>query len=88
MTREQIIAGLDCLSRYTCDGCPNYADRICPEVMTPEIAKAALELLIPAAPTHDTDDNDEVCYACGVCGGFLSRGWVYCPRCGRAVKWG
>ena len=53
MTREQIIAGLDCLSRYTCDGCPNYTDRNCPEVMTPEIAKAALAYIAELEAQND-----------------------------------
>lgn len=33
--REKAFKGLKCLIRDTCDGCPNYTDRNCPEDMTP-----------------------------------------------------
>lgn len=56
MTREQIIAGLECLSHHICPDCPNYGEKEkCPdgEVKTVEIARAALEYIAELEAQND-----------------------------------
>lgn len=99
--REKVIKGLECCSAMSgdeCQKCPyghECRDTDLPYGM-PHLAADALALLKEQEPiepiTSDGDDlywqpGDED-YACGACGEELAGSWwVYCPYCGRKVKW-
>lgn len=88
--REKIISAIEKAKKQS----EEYAqDRIIVPFKEADMILALLKEQEPIEPiTSDGDDlywqpGDED-YACGACGEELAGSWwVYCPYCGRKVKW-
>ncbi len=93
---KKVIAGLKCLADENVEchsDCPYYEDRISASCFR-SIARNALTLLQKQEPVEpkwfDFEDMfTEQKYKipiCGACESLLGDA-VYCPQCGRKVKW-
>lgn len=97
MNRENIIDGL----RFTAGMVtfnPLDGETITPEELneqdklTYDACMGAIDLLKAQEPVQlgeliEGFDNVLEFYSCGFCGNAVRKPWVYCPFCGKVVKW-
>ena len=89
--KEKVIKGINCCLAggfVMCEECP-YMDKASKSCKgTDGVLKDALELLKeqePIAPKQQEETH--VWTVCGNCSQHLISKWIYCPYCGRKVKW-
>lgn len=91
--REKVIKWLECCqysSKAHCDGCPYVYDGLCStNACTADLASDAIALFKKqeAVEPRRIDGKRNHFIRCGHCSCDLLTGFLFCPHCGREVKW-
>ena len=93
--RNKVIKGLECCVNYSTEvdwtdycsarGCP-YADR--EATCITDLQRDALALLLEREAVKPREQEETRTWiVCGNCSQHLISKWLWCPYCGRQVKW-
>lgn len=87
--RKRVMQWLETCANGCEDGCPyEYKNLVYRVECKADLMSDALELLREQEPVRPVKQIEQTEWTvCGHCHKHLISKWVFCPYCGRAVKW-
>ena len=86
--RKRVYKGLWAHGYKDCKSCPYWGSGLHGSSECKELAREALSLLREQDAVEPREQEETRTWiVCGNCSQHLISKWLYCPNCGKAVKW-